>query len=193
MYPLAPPTDDGACRTPRPALYFFWQGLPFMSVCASPFENGALIHIRLRQTHSTSACRDLLKERQTKQLVACAFRTPSSLDDIGWRRLPVMPQLTFPVQFELATKIFIGQTRAPTCDRQISHCCYGQSFMKSSPLVVALPAPATFPVRTTLHIGRACFPVMSVSAHPQERRPRVLVSRRQTPPTTFFRNLTQFF
>jgi hypothetical protein len=48
-----------------------------MSVCASPFENGALIHIRLRQTHSISAYRDLLKERQTEPLVAGTEWTPS--------------------------------------------------------------------------------------------------------------------
>jgi hypothetical protein len=178
MHPLASPTDDGACRAPRPALYFFWQGLPFMSICTSPLENCALIHIRLRQTHSASVCRKLLKKWQTQPLVAGAYRTPSALDDIRWRRLPAMSQLTFPRQFEFATKIFNGQTRAPTRDRQISHCCYGQSFMKSSPLVVTLPAPAPFPSESTLHISCTCFPLMSVSANPQESRTRVLVTRR---------------
>ena len=57
MYPLGSPTNDGACRTPRPAFYFSWHGVPFMSISASPFENCALIHIRLGQTHSTSDLR----------------------------------------------------------------------------------------------------------------------------------------
>jgi len=178
MHPLASPTDGGACRAPRPALYFFWQGFPFMSVSASPFENCSLIYICLRQTHSASVCRKLLKKWQTKPLVAGAYRTPSALDDIGWRRLPAMPQLTFPRQFEFATKIFSGQTRAPTHDRQNSHCCYGQSFIKSSPLVVTLPAPAPFPSESTLHISCTCFPLMSVPANPQESRTRVLVTGR---------------
>ena len=57
MYPLGSPTNDGACRTPRPAFYFSWHGVPFMSISASPFENCALIHIRFGRTHSTSAYR----------------------------------------------------------------------------------------------------------------------------------------
>ena len=123
-HPLASPKDVGACRTPRPSLYFFGQCLPFMSHCASPLENGALIHVSLRQTHSASGCGNRPKERQTESPVAGTHRTPSALDDVRWRCPPVVSELTFPPQFEFAAKIFCGQAPAPTCYCQISHCSY---------------------------------------------------------------------
>ena len=176
--PLTSSSNLGTDWTPRASLYFVWHSHPFMSNCTTPPESRAFVAIRLRQTHSAFVCCKLLKKLQTQPLVAGAYRTPSALDDIGRRRLPAMSQLTFPGQFEFATKIFYGQAHAPTRDRQISHCCYGQSFMKSSPLVVTLPAPAPFPSESTLHISCTCFPLMSVSANPQESRTRVLVTRR---------------
>src|ERR1700690_1362493 len=120
-HPLASPMDVGACRTPRPSLYFFGQCLPFMSLCASPLENGALIHISLRQTHSASVCGNRAKERQTESPVAGTHRTPSALDYVRWRCPPLVSELTFPPQFEFAAKIFCGQAHAPTRDRQTPH------------------------------------------------------------------------
>jgi len=149
-----------------------------MSIRASPLENGALIYTCVGQTHSASVCRKLQEEQQAKSLIAGAYRTPSSLGDVGWRCLPAMPEFTFPRQFDFATKVFCGQARAPTSHRQISHCCYAKFSMKSSPPVVTLPAPAPLSSASTFHVSCTCFPVMSVSAYPHEGRTRVLVTGR---------------
>jgi hypothetical protein len=177
-HPLASPVHMGACRTPRPSFYFFRRGLPLMSIRASPLESCALIYICLRQAYPTSVCRNPPEERQAKPLVAGAYRTPSALGDVGWRCLPAMPEFTFPRQFEFAAEIFCGHTRAPTSERQISHGCYAQFFMKFSPPVVTLPAPAPLSSASTFHVSCTCFPAMSVSAYPHERRTRVLVTGR---------------
>lgn len=58
-HPLASPTEDRTCRAPRPTLDLAWYGLPFMSIRATPTENGALICVGLRQTYSPSVCRKL--------------------------------------------------------------------------------------------------------------------------------------
>src|SRR5271168_2446695 len=71
-HPFASPPDVGARRTPRPSLYFLWQRLPFMSVCASPVESCTLIDICHGQTHSAPVCRKLMKKGQTQSRVAGA-------------------------------------------------------------------------------------------------------------------------
>ena len=151
------------CRTPRPSLYFGRRGLPLMSIGALPLKNCTLIYICFRQTHSASVCRKLLEKRQTEPLVAGAYGTPSALNDIGRHCLPAMSELTVPRQFEFAAKIFCGQTHAPTSVRQISHCCYAQCFVKSSPPVVTLPAPASFP----------SVPAFTLAAHAFHRCPNL--------------------
>ncbi len=47
MHPLSSPVDDGTYRTPRSSFDFLRQGFPFMSICASPVESCALIHVCL--------------------------------------------------------------------------------------------------------------------------------------------------
>ena len=105
-HPLASPEDVGACRTPRPPFDFLGHGLPFMSICASPFENCSLIKICLGQAHSASVCCKFLKKRQAKPLVAGTYRTPSALDDVGGQCLPTVSKLTFPAQFDFAARVF---------------------------------------------------------------------------------------
>ena len=105
-HPFASPPDVSARRTPRPALYFLWRRLPFMSVCASPLESRMLIDICPGQTHSASVCRKLLKKWQTKPLAAGAYRTPTALDHVRGRRLPAMPQRALPTQLDLAAEVF---------------------------------------------------------------------------------------